>query len=679
MPTGNDCRNIIFFFCLWPAILLSCLALMAQPSAFYPDGDVPDWERPTSTEAAPPPEDPIAHFIESQPLAAKIAQLMLITVEGATTPSVNDIAFFRTTLPGGVVVPHAHKPAVGAAYVNKLREFERSSGVPLLIGVDLYQFTGAIRTTPSQFLQLPSMLSLAAVGDPDITRRAGRFMADHVRGMGFNLHLGPFLALAPTLAQSTHGAHTFGSDPRFAAETGALLVESFNEAGLVSMPLGFPGGGANKSARGPAVLTTPRPTLMDTDGLPYLELVRRGVRMMHVGNTLSPTLDMDNRPASMSRTVIREILRDELRFDGVIVAGPMDDDVIKARYEPSEAAVMALAAGADMLLWSGGLLPPARAIERITAHVGAGHISEERIDDSLRRVLALKHSLTPPEKAITEKQAERLSREKELREISLDIERRAITLMQNRHNVLPLVNRESTPVGITGVAGVDELREMLEKQLKPVVQQRITTARHIGEIQRFEIERLTRHMRGLRTVVCILTDDVRVETQIELIRALKSNAPYVVVLYLGNPAGAARLTEADALLLAYCDPVMLNQTMQAMSDILIGKGPVAIIPVPDEIQMRVGEERSFNAYEIIRAPSGRLPVSLGEAFPAGASARYHPGESVRRVEWNIAGRRIRRDSVTHAFDAPGAYTVTLSITDLQGDVQSRTFTITVRD
>ncbi len=381
----------------------------------------------------------------------------------------------------------------------------------------------------------------------------------------------------------------------------------------------------------------------------------------------------------MSPVVIGEILRDEMGYDGVVVAGPMDADVIKARYEPSEAAVAALAAGADMLYWNAGLLPAARAMERIARHVEAGHISEARINASVRRVLSLKYSLTEPDKPATPQQAERLTRQKELREASVEIERRAITLIQNNHNVLPLVNKESTPVGITGIVGVEELHELLAKQLKPVAQQRITTARHIGEIQRFEIERLTRNMRGLRTVVCILTDNVRVETQIELIRALKGNAPYLVVIYLGNPIGAARLTEADAVLLAYCDPAMLTQTIQAMSDILVGKGPISFLSVPNDIQLRVGETRSFNAFEILRVPSGRLPITLSERLPAGSSARYYPGDAVRRVEWDFAGKRVRKESASHTFDAPGAYPVGLTVTSVQGDVLSRTFTITVKE
>ena len=649
-------------------------AAHGQPSAFHPDGGAPDWERPAEPGTEPEASLP-TRFLESQSLKARIGQLMLVTLEGATKPSPNDLAFLREVVPGGVGLAQSSSADSAAAYVNMLRAVEAGSGTPLLIGTDLYQFTSATRTGPASFVQLPSLLSITAAGNSDIVKSLGRLMAQHALHMGFNFHIGPTLELAPTLPGASSAIQTFGSDPRFAAEAGGIFNESFLESGLIFMPVGFPGGGANKVGRGASVLTTPRPLLAETDGMPYQALIRQGVKMLHVGNVLSPTIDMENRPASMSAAVISEILRGEMGYSGVVVAGPMDEEVLRARYDSGEAAVQSLLAGADMLFWSGGLSLAARAVAHIEAAVHAGILSETRINESLARILELKQSLPRPDKPLKEHQAGKQTRHKEIFETSVRIERHAITLLKNDNNVLPLVKKVSPPVGITGTTGVEELHELLQKQLKPVVQQRITTARHIGEIQRFEIERLTRHMTGLRTIICILTDDVRPETQAELVRALKANAPHVIVLYLGHPQNATHITMADAVLLAYCESITVGQTIQAMSEILMGVAPISILPVDNVIRLKVGETRSFNAYEIIRAPSGRLPIQLGDRFPAGASARYNPAESVKRVEWEIAGRRTRKESVAHTFDKAGEIPVRLTVTDAQNDVHTRQFTI----
>lgn len=644
----------------------------APPSAFHPGGDAPDWEKPPEM----PAEKPEAGVL---PLAARIARLMLVTLEGNTMPSASDLAFLKDTPPGGVVIPHATKAGGAAVYINALREIANSADMPLLIGTDLYRLTDPVRNVPSQFVQLPSLMSITASGDRESVKDLGRLMARHVRFMGFNFHFGPTLSLAPTLEGAQTTVDTFGSDPAFAAEAGSLFHEVFKENGVLFMPVGFPGGGANRAGRSPAVLTTSRQALPEQDGLPYRTLIGEGVRMMHVGNVLVPTLDAENRPASMSPAVITDILRGELGFEGIVVAGPMDDAVLRTRYDSSEAALQALRAGADLLYWQGGLLPVLHAVARISAEVETGRLSEARIVESLARLQALKAHLPAPEKPLTEAEVAKEASREDLVETSRKVERHAITMLKNSGNVLPLIKKESTPVGITGTVGVEELHALLEKELKQVVQQRITTARHIGEIQRFEIERLTKHMRGLRTVVCILTDGVRVETQMELVQALKGNTQHLVVVYLGHPQNAARLTSADVLVLAYCDTVSMAQSLEAVAGILLGNAPLSVITLDHPIQMKVGEARSFNAYEVIRAPSGRLPVTLSPAFPAGAAARYNPATSIKRVEWDFGSEKVRKENTVHAFDVPGDTTITLTVTDVNDEVNSGTFAVHVSE
>lgn len=662
---------------IYIALLSVCIGGFSEdapPSAFHPEGNAPAWEEPV-VPGTPAEEGPAELPIEEQPLIARIAQLMLVTPEGVTKPAAQDVAFFKETLPGGVILPHAFKASSAVSYLGVLHALEKKGGPPLLIGANLYQLTDAVRMVPSEFVQLPSMLSLTAAGDPATVKSVGHLMAQYMVLMGFNFHFGPNLELAPTLEGAPDTLHTFGSDPRFVAEAGTMLQEAFQESGILYLPVGFPGGGANRIGRGAAVLTTPGSTLLESDGLPYQALIQKGVKMMHVGNVLSPTLDMESLPASISPAVISGMLRDKMGFTGVVVSGPMDDEVLSGRSDSSAAALKAIQAGADMLYWQGGLIPVMRAMERIRIAVEAGELSEARINTSVARIAALKAGLVKPEKPANEAKADKQVRQKELIEASRKVERHAITLLKNDGDVLPLVNKVSTPAGITGIVGVEELFELLEKELKPLVQQRITTARHIGEIQRFEIERLTQHMKGINTIICILTDQARPETQAELVRALKGSARHVVAVYLGHPRNAAMITGADAVVLAYCDPANIAQSMQALAEILIGKAPVSILPVDSPIRLKAGESRTFNAFEIIQAPSGRLPIALGARFPAGTAARYNPADSVKQVEWNFGGDKVHKENVVRTFETPGETPVMLTVTDNNGEVCSRSFSV----
>ena len=174
---------------------------------------------------------------------------MLVTLEGVTKPAAQDLAFLKETLPGGVVLPHAFKASMAVSYLGVLHALEKKGSPPLLIGANLYQLTDAVRMVPADFVQLPSMLSLAAINDPAMVKEVGRLMAQYMLLMGFNFHFGPSLELAPTLAGAPDTLNTFGSNPRFTAEAGTMLFEAFRLGTF--MPVDFPAAAPTVSARRP--------------------------------------------------------------------------------------------------------------------------------------------------------------------------------------------------------------------------------------------------------------------------------------------------------------------------------------------------------------------------------------------------------------------------------------------
>lgn len=659
-------------------IILFPLNSTSQPSAFFSDTiqPLPNKMSASSLESQPDHHDTEPHY---KSLKARIAQLVLITLEGTVNPSVRELQFLQNTPTCGVVMLQAFSASSAASHVNTLRKIGESTPFPLLIGADLYRFPETLRSSAPSFIQLPSLLSIAAARNSQCARNLAHLIARQIVVMGFNFHLGPSLELAPTLRGAAKTVNTFGNDPQVAAEAGALFYQTFLENGLMYVPTGFPGGGANKEQKGAAVLTTPESLLLKQDILPYHEVIQKGVQVIHVGNTLCPTIDEESRPASISPAVISGLLRERLGFTSAVIAGPLDDEIIQSRYDPAEAAVQALLAGADILYFQGKLPAVERAIAKIELAVKEGRLDEKRLDESLSRVYLLKKSLSPLQKPLHEKKVAQEAGHKDLALASVAVERHAITLLKNDNNVLPLVNKVSTPVGITGTLGVDGLYTLLEKQLKPLAQQNIATARHIGEIQRFEIDRLTRHMSGVRTVICVLADTIRPETQAELITALKTKAPYVVVVHLGHPGHALKLIAADAVVLAYCNPHHVSQTIEAVADVLMGRAPVAILPIPEELSLRVGESRTFDAYEIVQVPAGRLPIQLSSEFPAGISTRYYPNDSIKSVEWDFGGKKMNKVSVVRSFDTPGKIPSALTITDVFNEKIERSFMLVIHE
>ena len=642
------------------------------------------------SQAAPPPikaapeHDPaqILHdLIEALPLPARIAQLMLVTLQGLTQPNNTDRLLIRDFPPGGVIVPRINRPQDAADYIKVLRssKIETQGRLPLLIGTNFFALKRE-ETRPLQlYLKVPAMLTWAAGGVSDSTQELTRIMAQDLRTMGFNMHLGPSLELASELPNGAGNVYNFGSDADFISSMADHLGSAMADNGLIWLPIGFPGGGENRGERGQAVLLTPKSQLRSRDLLPYERAVKAGAEMMHVGNTLVPTLDKGT-PASLSPLVMQQLLRDILGFDGLVVAGPIDAPEMRRGHDSSEAAILALQAGAHMLYWGDSGPKVIKAIGAITLAVTNGILDESIVNDAFERIVALKqkHGLLERERP-KEKVAEKLIKERAKALEPPQIEGRAVTLVKNDNSLLPLTEERSMPIFVTGSYGVSELADAVEEYVKVIFRQPIRTARHIGRIQDFEIERLERFAGGMRTVVCMLSADIAPAGQVRLIRYLKKTGSKVVVVHLGYPAKLPLYDDADAIVLAYADPKDIGQTMIAVADVLMGNAPVEILPALRDLERRVGQRVSFDVYDVIRSPVGRMPVSVAEPYVAGYSISYRPALEDRKVVWDFGdGRKSKNLVVMHAYKDPGRYRVRLTIEDGEGHEVLGEFGVVVR-
>lgn len=619
--------------------------------------------------------------MEQLSLGQRVAQLMVVTLQGPTMPDAQDSDFLSRYTPGGVVIPKILKPSVAVVYVEKLRASPdvARTGIPLLIGTDLYNLPNYGAARKEFFAQIPSLLTIAAADDPETTRRCAALMTDYLTTMGFNFHLGPSLVLAPSLPDAQGTVQCLGSKPAVTAAISRTLLNTFEEKGIIAMPMGFPGGGADRLGRDPAVLLTPKTLLAENDILPFRQAVDDGIGIIHVANTLVPTIDPAGRPASLSPAVMGDILRGELAFEGVIAAGPLDALAANRSTGGADAAVSALKAGADMLLWNQAGPRVMKAVDEVVAAVKQGQLGPAVIDAALGRVLRLKARYDLAHRQLQEvKTAEKSGKSKRYFEEAYQVERRAVTLVLNRDNTLPLRSPEAMPIGLTGVVGAKELHGALEKHIKPIVLQLMVTAKYTGHIQSFEFDRVTRRAEGLRTVVCILTNRQRVETQVELVRRLKEKGARVVVVLAGYPGALPDLMGADAILLAYCGDSAYAETMRAVADVLVGKAPLRVMQTRRDAYTRIGKTEAFSVRDLVQCPYGRLPVTLEPPFVAGLAVPYDPALAVKKAEWDFGdGKKAKGLTVNHAYRKPGRYPVMLTVTDGQREETSGTFYVVV--
>lgn len=614
---------------------------------------VPGQRAPTASDSVDPAS-----------LRPLIAGLMIVSLDCALKLTPEDAAFLDKTPPGGVRIRPAGKPENLPLLVAMLRQAELRINRPILVGADPWELVGFLGdVSGKRSVSLPPLMAVAAAGGESFVEIWADVAARILRAAGLDWMPGPDLSLWPANPGSAASTRCIGSQPHAVAKLGTAVVRRLGERGITAAVWGFPGGSWTRDRNQPPVLTATPETWPAQDGIPYMEAAQVAA-MVHVGDAEVPM--WGGGAACVNPDVIQHLLRRQAAFRGIVVAGPVDSETLNR--DAAEAARDALLAGADMILWQGGLRAVERAVDYLAAATARGDIPLALMREKAERAAATIQSFrnqvagnAPP----AGKPEESISA----------LQRAGLTLIHLRGGALPL-DRDAAPVGITGTVDLDTLQKYLKKSLKSVVQQPIMTAGHLGEVQTFEIDRLTRNMRGLNTVVVVATERERVETLIELIRALRQNAPRVVVVFLGRPDFAIRLNDADAILLAWGCAGSRETLMRAVADALTGRCALGMADLPDVLKLRAGESRQVDGMLLLRAPAGRLPCGLGDEYPPGFFQTMSPHHSLDGLVWNVDGKKVKGAVLTLSPTPGQVQSVSLTVRDVFKNTLNASFNVT---
>ena len=228
--------------------------------------------------------------------------------------------------------------------------------------------------------------ALGSAGDTEAAKRAAEQIADYLAPLGFNLDFAP---VADPLRSDTMGLRSFSSDAAVAADMVRAEVEGFRDKKMLCCAKHFPGIGAaaGDSHEGAITIEATSEELETVDLVPFRAAIEAGVPMIMVGHVSLPNIIGDSTPAPLSSTVVQGMLRDSLGYTGVVVTDSLSMGAITNYYTPAEAAVAALKAGCDIPLM------PERfdeAYQGVLDAVQAGELTEERLDESLIRILTAK-------------------------------------------------------------------------------------------------------------------------------------------------------------------------------------------------------------------------------------------------------------------------------------------------
>lgn len=241
-------------------------------------------------------------------------------------------------------------------------------------------------------IQVGDMAQIGASGDASQAYEAGLNIGTYLKELGFNLDFAPVADVAVS-EDSALGDRSFGSDTQLVAEMVSNVVDGIEGTGVSSCLKHFPGlGDTTEDTHDGRVETTKTlDEMRESDFIPFKAGIDAGADFVMVSHVTVPAVGEDAVPSSLSRTIMTDVLRNELGFQGVIVTDALNMGAVSEYYTSEEAVIMAVDAGADMLLMPDDFVASYNAL---LAAVQEGTIPEERINESLRRIYRIKYADT---------------------------------------------------------------------------------------------------------------------------------------------------------------------------------------------------------------------------------------------------------------------------------------------
>lgn len=331
--------------------------------------------------------------IKEMPVEDKVAGLFLVTPEELTgvknVKQAGDATqqALQTYKVGGIV--YASGNFQDADQVTKLLSGTSKMLPNLFLAVDEEGGDNAPLSSKLALDKVSSMSEIGASGDTAQAHQAGATIGTYLAKYGFNLDLAPVTDVTINADNQLLGKRSFGSDATTVGSMAAEFVKGLSEQKISACVRTFPGLGGAAASGDTGMVTTER-SESDMEGnefKAYKAAVDAGSEFVMVSSVSATNLTGDKTPCCLSKAAM-DAVRDKLGFQGIILTDSLSDSAITSYYEPGDAAVRAINAGADMILMPSDLKA---AYDGVLAAVKSGTISESRLDDSLLRIYRVKY------------------------------------------------------------------------------------------------------------------------------------------------------------------------------------------------------------------------------------------------------------------------------------------------
>ncbi len=375
----------------------------------------------------------VAGIVVNKTLADQVGGLLMFGFDGTTS---SDLPRDLLAQAGGVILfrRNIREAQQVRELTDAIRSIAHDEEGPPLIALD--QEGGTVSRLAQIGTTTPSAMALGAVRDPTATESMYRIIGEELGALGFNLDFAPVADVNNNPDNPVIGLRSFGDDPHAVGLNVRAAVRGLHGASVASTAKHYPGHGDTSidSHFGLPSIPHDLSRVRAVELVPFLAAIAEGVDAIMTAHALFPAIEEQSKPATLSHRILTELLRDELRFEGVVITDCLEMEAIDAHYTPEQAAVEALAAGADLLLFSHTPDKVRRAHQALHDAVLDGRLSAERVQQSLERVAKLRLRLAGN---ISQVRLDTVGSEGH-KQAALAVARRAITLVRDPKSVLPL-------------------------------------------------------------------------------------------------------------------------------------------------------------------------------------------------------------------------------------------------
>ena len=533
-------------------------------------------------------------------LREKVGQLFMSWILSASAGQAEQRAtmqrYIRDVGLGGVIL------SLGSVQeaAELVTELQASTKVPLLLASD---FEGGVAARLSGACAMGNQMLVGATGLPRLARAMGEITGDEATAIGIPWVFAPVLDINSNPQNPIINVRSFGADPASVALFGCAFAQGVRSRGAVPCGKHFPGHGDVQSDSHLALPTVAGngARLRSVELLPFRAAIEQGLESIMTGHLSVPGLLEDpSIPATLSNKILVEVLRKELGFRGLIVTDALDMGGVKNKLDPSEVAVRALLAGADVLL-----MPPdpIGARDAVVNAVESGRIPMARLDDAVLRILQLKGRLLLLQKGVHGPVADWQQRinNKHGQLVANEIARRGITLVRDPLGLVPIAQGLAISVVTLRFA------QAAAGSADAVAEQTLATAMRAAKIEvadavtahldAAELSRASEVVQQARRLVIALHVPVREYSGtiglppmfLELLAKIRPNTEVIYVSF-GSPYVVQQLDPLASFICAYASSVELERAVAgALTDTAItGRLPV---PIPGIAALSAGRTR----------------------------------------------------------------------------------------